>query len=84
MEQIGIIASMIAAVAAIATLWFSVRTSRGNILKRIDRKEEQIRNIDHKLDLLFGLNRGTGGPITPLVEKRRRLQERVKQLRRKL
>ena len=84
MEQIGILASVIAAVAAIATLCFSVRTSKGNILKRIDRKEQQIREIDHKLNLRYGLNRGSGGPITPLDEKRRRLQEEINELRRKL
>lgn len=84
MEEVGIIASMIAAVAAIATLYFSVRTSKGNILKRIDRKEQQIREIDLKLALRHGLNRGTGGPITPHDEKRRRLQEEINELRRKL
>lgn len=84
MEEIGIIASVIAAVAAIATFYFSVRTSKGNILKRIDRKEQQIREIDHKLTLRHGLNRSTGGPITPLDEKRRKLQEEINELRRKL
>ena len=84
MEQIGIIASVIAAFAAIATLWFSVRTSKGNILRRIDRKEQQMREIEHQLTLRYGLNRGSGGPITPLDEKRRRLQKEIIELKRKL
>lgn len=62
MELLGIILSAIAAIAAVATLWFSVRTSKGNIHKRIKRKEEQIREIDNKLIPKYGLNRGTGGP----------------------
>ena len=49
MELLGIILSAIAAIAAVATLWFSVRTSKGNIHKRIKRKEEQIREIDNEL-----------------------------------
>ena len=84
MEQLGIIASVIAAVAAIATLCFSVRTSKGSILKRIDRKEEKIREIDHKLNLRYGLDRNPGGPISPLDNKRRKLQEEINELSRNL
>ena len=87
MELLGIILSAIAAIAAVATLWFSVRTSKGNIHKRIKRKEEQIREIDNKLIFKYGLNRGTGytgGPITSLDEKRVRLQQEINELRLKL
>ena len=84
MELLGIILSAIAAIAAVATLWFSVRTSKGNIHKRIKRKEKQIREIDNKLIHKYGLNRGTGGPITSLDEKRVRLQQEINELRLKL
>ena len=84
MELLGIILSAIAAIAAVATLWFYVRTSKGNIHKRIKRKEEQIREIDNKLIIKYGLNRGTGGPITSLDEKRVRLQQEIDELRLKL
>ena len=84
MEEIGIIASVIAAIAATATFWFSVRTSKGNILRRIDCKEKRIREIDNKLILRYGLNRHPGSPITSLDEKRRKLQEEINNLKRKL
>ena len=54
MELIGIISSVVAAIAALATLWFSVRTGKGSILKRIDKKEARIRRIDDKLLQLNG------------------------------
>ena len=84
METIGVIASVVAALAAVITLVFTVRNNKGNILKRIDKKEEQIRMIDHQLFLRFGLNRGVGGYSSPLDMKKRRLQEEVAELKRKL
>lgn len=84
MELLGIILSAIAAISAVASLWFTVRTSKGNIHKRIKRKEEQIREIDNKLILKYGLNRCSGGPITPLDKKRERLQKDINELRLKL
>ena len=84
METIGVVASVVAALAAVITLWITIRNSKGNILKRIDKKEEQIREIDHQLFLRFGLNRGVGGCITPLDMKKRSLQEEVSELKRKL
>lgn len=84
MEEIGIIASVIAAIAAIASLWFSVSTSKGYILKRIERKEQKIRDIDYKLALQYGLAYRACGSMTPLDEKRRKLEEEIIELRRKL
>ncbi len=77
---IGMVAAVIGAVVGIVTL----RDSRRNVLKRINRKEAQIRNIDYKLDIRYGLNRGHGGLITPLHAKREKLQEEVEELRRLL
>lgn len=53
MELIGIISSVVAAIAALATLWFSVRTGKGSILQRIDKKELRIRRINDKLVIFF-------------------------------
>ena len=84
MELIGIIASVIAAVAAIASLCFSVLTSKGYLLKRINHKEEQIRKIDHMLYIKNGYKHISGGPITPLDEKRRKLEDEINELKCKL
>ena len=84
MEIIGIIASVIAAVAAIIALWYTIGASKGNILKRIDRKERQIQEIDNQLVRLYGLNRGSGGFITPLDAKKSKLKAEIAELKRRL
>ena len=84
MELIGIISSVVAAIAAVITLWFAIRNSKGEILKRIEKKENKIRRIEHQLILKYGLNRGRGGFVTPLDEEKSRLQAEIVELRRKL
>ena len=84
MEMIGIVASVIAAIAAIATLWFSVRTSKGSMLRRIDKKEAQIRSIDDQQVRMYGLNGRPSSAITPLDIKRDKLQFEIDELKRKL
>lgn len=56
--MIGTIASIIAAVVAYMTLRFTVRNSKGYILKQIDKKKKRIREIDIRLVKAYGLNRG--------------------------
>ena len=82
MEMIGIISSIVAAIAALATLWFSLRTSKGGILRRIDKKEAQIRKIDEQQIRMYGLNGRSRNVITPLDEKRKRLQSEINELKR--
>ena len=84
MELIGIITSIIAAVAAIVALWYTIGASKGSILKRIDRKEQQIHELDIQLIRKYGLNRGKGGCITRLDAKRSKLEAEVTELRRRL
>lgn len=84
MEIIGIISSVVAAIAALATLWFSVRTSKGSMLKRMDKKEAQIRRIDDQQIRMYGLNGRFPNVITPLDEKRRKLQYEIDKLKRTL
>ena len=52
-------------------------------MRRIDRKEEQIRRIDHALVLKYGLNRGFG-PMDALDVKKEKLQNQIAELRRRL
>ena len=82
--MIGIIASVIAAIAAVATLWFSIRSSKGNILKRIEEKKRQIRSIEEAQIRLYGLNGGRVRAMTPMDVKRNRLQNEIAELERKL
>lgn len=83
MENIGIIASVIAAFAAIATLWVTVRNTKGNILKRIDHKEDLIRRIDDQQIRMYGLHKHPTY-ITPLDEKKSKLHSEINDLKRKL
>lgn len=82
--MIGTIASVIAAIAAIATFWFSIRSSKGNILKRIEKKKQQIRSIEDAQIRLYGLNGGGVRALTPMDAKRNRLQSEIAELERKL
>lgn len=82
--MIGIISSVVAAIAALATLWFSVRTSKGSMLKRMDKKEAQIRRIDDQQIRMYGLNGRFPNVITLLDEKRRKLQYEIDKLKRTL
>ena len=81
---IGTISSVIAAVAGVATLWFSVRNSKGNILKRIDKKQAQIRAIEDQQVRMYGINGRFPRTITPLDEKKEKLQREISELTRKL
>lgn len=83
MEEIGTIASVIAAIATIATLIFSIRTSKGYILKKIDRKELQIMRINRTLSIQRR-QMEIGVPISPLEKKRDKLENEVNELKRKL
>ena len=82
--MIGTIASIIAAVVAYMTLRFTVRNSKGYILKQIDKKKKRMREIDIRLVKAYGLNRGRCHPITPLDEQKEKLEAEIIELQRKL
>ena len=82
MDIIGVVTVIGAAAAVVGTIHV-IRSSKGSILRRIDRKEAQIRKIEHALVLKYGLNRGLG-PLDPLDEKKLKLQNQIIELRRRL
>ena len=85
MEWITIIASMasiIAAIAAVATLRYTKRNSRGNIRRRIATKERQILDIQNQIYRRYGLNdNGTGRALSDLDYKKAKLQAEIEDLR---
>lgn len=81
---IGAIASIIAAIVAYVSLRFTVRNSKGYILKQIDKKKKLIREIEIRLVNAYGLNRGQCHPITPLDEQKEKLEAEINELQRKL
>lgn len=79
---IAFIASIIAAIAAMATFRYTKRMSRGNIKRRIAAKERQISDIQNQIYRRYGLrDNGTGRALSPLDMKKRKLQEEIEDLR---
>lgn len=80
MNTLGILGSIIAAVTGIVTVLFSWSTwhdSKRNILKRIDKKEREISEINRRLNNIYGPCYSSRGPIHPLEAKKQKLQSEV-------
>lgn len=85
METVGIIASLVAAFASLMTLWYTIRMSRGNVRRRIERKRGQIGDIDNQLCRKYGLNdNGFGRPQTSLDRKKSQLYAEIEELEKEL
>ena len=54
--DITTIASIIAALVTTITLIYTVRNSKGNITKRIERKQRQICDLEQRFCRTYGLN----------------------------
>ena len=76
------ILKIIGAVAAVVGTSYSIWNSKGSILRRIERKEKKIRQIDHEIDVCYGLNRGSCHPISYLDTKREKLGSQIDSLQR--
>ena len=89
MEKVGIIVSVVGAVASIIAAIFGVKSykyakkmSRGNIRRQIAAKERQIREIDNQLVRKFGIyDTGRGRALTALDMKKEKLQAEIEDLR---
>ena len=89
MEKVGIIvsvvgalASIIAAILGVKSYKYAKKMSRGNIRRQIAAKERQIREIDNQLVRKFGIyDTGRGRALTALDMKKRKLQEEIEDLR---
>ena len=85
MELIGVVASVIAAFAALITLWYTVRMSKGNVRRRIEKKKRQISDIQNQLCGRYGINdNGFGRPQTSLDRKRLQLWAEIQDLEKEL
>ena len=78
------IVKLIGAIAAVVGTSFTILNSKGCILRRIERKEEQIRRIDHELVVRYGLHRNPFHPETWLDARRKRLSNQIDSLKRLL
>ena len=71
-------------IVTVATLIFTVKNSKGYILRQIDKKQDQIQQIEHKEVLKYGLNGRFPMVITPDDERKENLQKEISELSRKL
>jgi len=60
------------------------RDSKRNLLKKIEKKERKINEIDNRLFRTFGADYSGRGPINSLEEKKHRQQSDVNYLKRLL
>lgn len=87
MNTLGILGSIIAAVTGIVTVLFSWSTwhdSKRNILKRIDKKERKIAEINRRLFSKYGASYSRRGYIDSLEAKKQKLQSEVDYLKKLL
>ena len=83
MNNIGIIASVIAAVATIIMLFFSIRNSKGNLTKRIERKERKINKIENSYWRKYG-HMAEVSHHYPTYRKIERLNNGIAKLRKRI
>lgn len=78
--DIGTIASIIAAIVGTITLFFTIRNSKWNILKRIARKEQKIHELNNEYLRTYGLQ-SRMNPNHPIYKKIKRLEKSVEELK---
>ena len=84
-NTIGTIASVVAAIAAILTLRYTVRMSKGNIRRRIEKKQRQIQDIDNRLVKKYGIYHTIRGrALTSLDAKKAQLLSDIHELEKEL
>ena len=83
MDSIIKIAPLIAAVVGIIALVVSIRNSKGSIIKRIERKERKIQELEFQFAKRYGLNANMRSNYE-FYKKRERLEESIKELRKRI
>ena len=86
MNTIGIIASIIAAITGIVAMItgiVAIRNSKGNVIKRIERKQQEIRDLDNQFARTYGLNANMS-MYSPYWEKKDKLEAEINELRKKI
>ena len=78
--DIGTIASIVAAAVTTITLFFTIRNSKWNILKRIERKEQIIRELNNQYLRTYGLQSNMN-PNHPIYKKIKKIERSVEELK---
>ena len=86
MNDIGTIASIIAAITGIVAMItgiIAIRNSKGNVIKRIERKQQEIQDLDNQFARTYGLNANMS-MHHPYWEKKDKLEAEINELRKKI
>ena len=83
MDSIGTITSVIAAILAAIALFYTIRNSKGNVIKRIERKQSQIHEIEDQFYRKYGLNANVR-MHSPSFSKIDKLQKDIDELRKRI
>ena len=79
MDTIGTIASVIAAIAGVITIW----NSKGCVIKRIERKQRKLQELDNQFFLQYGPNANMS-MHSPFWKKKEKLEAEINELRKKI
>lgn len=86
MENIGIIASIIAAITGIVAMITSIkaiRNSKGNVIKQIETRQRKIQELNNWFARTYGLNDDMSRHYDILV-KREKLESEIEELQKKI
>ena len=86
MNDIGTIASIIAAITGIVAMItgiIAIHNSKGNVIKRIERKERKINEIENQFYREYGLNANMR-MHHPTQEKKNILEKEIEELRKRI
>ncbi len=86
MNDIGTIASIIAAITGIVAMItgiIAIRNSKGNVIKRIERKQAQIHEIENQFYRSYGLNANVR-MHSPTFSKIDKLQKDIDELNKRI
>lgn len=83
MNEIGTITSIIAVIIATIALCFTISNSKGNVIKRIERKEEKIQEVRNQFLRTYGLNANERMHY-PTSHKIDQLQKEIEELKKRI
>ena len=83
MDSIGTITSVIAAILAAIALFYTIRNSKGNVIKRIERKQRKIHEIEDQFYRKYGLNANVR-MHSPSFSKIDKLQKDIDELKKRI
>ena len=86
MNDIGTIASIVAAITGIVAMFtgiISVRNSKGNIIKQIEQKQKQIHDLEQNFCKTYGLNDDMKRHYSIQIKKEK-LENEIEELRKRI